>query len=127
MDAMDRVFPRTSHLLQADRRLARTPVPRVLVVGAARDRVTRPELARAVAEAGPAGRTRYVEYDAGHLEPFLTSPDYRRLIHQWLSAAVPTRAASTRRRDRAGVVAKRLPEDQARQAPVRAPGLPTPH
>jgi len=116
MDAMDRLFPRTSQLLQADQRLARTPVPRILVVGAARDRVTRPELARAVAEAGPAGRTTYVEYDAGHLEPFLKDPDYRLLVQRWLSGGpqgpVPRIASASSRRaasTRTHVRARRTP------------------
>lgn len=80
MDAFDRLFPRTSRAIRADKNVARTEVPRILVALAEDDELTAPALTEAVARAAPAGATRLVRVPGAHLAPFETSEAYRRAI-----------------------------------------------
>lgn len=81
MRAFDRLFPRTSALIQADRNLARAHAKRILVVLAEEDEVTRPALTEAMARAGPPGRTLLLRVPgAKHLEPFAKSEEYRQRV-----------------------------------------------
>jgi len=82
--AFERAFPRSAAQIQADRNFARCAAKRALVVAAGEDRVTRPALSRAVAEANPAAR--YLELPGlGHFEPFAKSEAYREAILQVLA------------------------------------------
>lgn len=84
MRAFDRVFPRTSAAIQADRNVARAAPRRLLLAYSPRDEVTPPPLSRRVAEAAPADRTRVLEVDAPHLG-FLEDARYREALLETLS------------------------------------------
>jgi len=61
MQGFDKAFPRTARLIQADQRLRQAKARRILVVASRDDEVTPVGLSRRVAQAGPPGRTEYLE------------------------------------------------------------------
>jgi len=101
----DRLFPKTSTLIQAPRSLGQATARRVLVAASNRDRVTPSRLSRDVATGGPADRTTYLEFDGpAHLELWTESPAYRDAVLATLEgraldlghAQVATRVRTTR-------------------------------
>lgn len=84
MRAFDRMFPRTSRSIQADRNVASAAARRLLVSWSPRDEVTPAALTKRVLDAAPAERTRAVEVDAPHLALFQDAT-YRRAILDTLS------------------------------------------
>lgn len=94
MRAFDALFPRTSAAIQADRNVARAHARRILVAAPERDRVTPAHLSRAVADAAPRDRTRYLELPGlDHLEPFGASATYRAAVLETLGARAEEAAA----------------------------------
>lgn len=93
MRAFDAAFPRTAALIDATANLPRARAARVLVAAPGGDRITPPRLSREVADAGPPGRTRYLELPGlGHLELFGRSARYREAVLEALG--VPEDEAS---------------------------------
>ena len=90
MALFDRVFPRTKPLIRADANIALTRARRILVAATRDDEVTRVALSRAVADAAPRERTRYLEVaKLRHLELFQGSREYRQAILETLGLAPP--------------------------------------
>ncbi|HET6399700.1 MAG TPA: hypothetical protein VFH47_09130, partial [Candidatus Thermoplasmatota archaeon] len=88
MAAFDRLFPRTSALIQADERIRHARARRILVAASKADEVTPAALSRRVAQAAPAGRSRYLELGSGaHLSFFRESAAYRDAVLATLAPA----------------------------------------
>jgi alpha-beta hydrolase superfamily lysophospholipase len=80
MRAFDRVFPRTSRAIQADRNVADAAPRRILVAYSDSDAVTAPALSERVAQAAPPERTETLKLEgATHLR-FLDRADYREAL-----------------------------------------------
>lgn len=79
MRTFDRLFPRSSHAIQADKNIAHAVPPRILVAVADEDEVTPPALSESIAKANPRVALHRIP-GAKHLEPFAVSTEYREAV-----------------------------------------------